>query len=149
RPIRFALLAAAPMAAVGAGLGAEFAEFRELRPLLRALFLSGVGLGVLATASALIGTRAGVAAFAAAVAAGVLTWAEAETVYVVLHSARGEAFEFDAFGAKPANALALVLIHATFLGAPTGMVAGAILQAASFLSGRRDAGRAPARGEAG
>jgi hypothetical protein len=58
---------------------------------------------------------------------GTSTWAAAEMLYVIIHGARGEAFEAERFGPQWAQALGLIGVHALFLGAPTGIVAGASL----------------------
>jgi hypothetical protein len=112
-----------------AGASAEWVDLRALRvPLL--MF---VGLGVLGIVYALVGTQTGVRPFLFAVATGVLTWAGAETVYCVLHAARGGTFELSAGGPQPVQALALIALHAAFLGVPTGAAAGLLLQAAGRL----------------
>ncbi|MBF6600240.1 MAG: hypothetical protein IVW36_06995 [Dehalococcoidia bacterium] len=112
----------APFAAVLAGIGAEFLDFRELR----LPFLLGVGLGVLATSYALFGTRAGGRRFALTTLIGMGTWGGAESLYAVLHVARGEAFQAPRFGPQATQALALIGVHALFLGLPTGAAAAAI-----------------------
>jgi hypothetical protein len=124
------LLWGAPVAAVLAGMAAEWLDFRALRyPLLLM-----VGLGVLATAHALTAGRAGWRPFVTAVLLGASTWGAAETLYVLLHVAQGERFDAPRFGAQATQALGLIGVHAAFLGLPTGVVAGAILQArARFL----------------
>jgi hypothetical protein len=117
-----------PLAAALAGIGAEFLDFRELR----VLFLAGVGLGVLATSYALFGARPGLPRAALTALAGLLTWAAAEAVYVVLHASRGELFSAERFGPQPVQALALIGVHALFLGLPTGIAAAAVIQAPAF-----------------
>jgi len=138
RSARDLLVFGAPAVALLAGVGAEWLDFRALR----VPFLVLAGLGVLATSYALAGTRPGVRPFLTAVAVGVLTWAAAEAVYYAIHVAGGGRFEFEAAGPQPSQALALVGVHALFLGAPTGAVAGLMLQGAGLLGLR---GRAEQR----
>jgi hypothetical protein len=131
------LIAGAPTVALAAGIAAQWLDFRALRePIL--LF---VGLGVLATAIALARGRGGWRAFAIALATGIATWAAAETLYVILHVALGERFDAPRFGAQWSQALGLIGVHALFLGAPTGAVAGLLLQipAVRRLGAREDA----------
>jgi len=118
-PVDRLMALAAPAAAVLAGLAAEWLDFRALRyPLLLM-----VGLGVLATALAVLPRTGGWRAAALTVAIGIATWAAAETLYVVLHAAQGERFEAERFGPQPAQALGLIAAHALFLGVPTGVAA--------------------------
>ena len=114
----------APLVAVLGGMAAEWLDFRELRiPLLLM-----VGFGVLATAHALVGARPGWRAFAVAMLVGVATWAAVESVYTVIHVARGEQFHADRFGPQWSQAIGLIAAHGLFLGAPTGAVAGVLPQ---------------------
>ncbi len=117
------LLLGAPLAALLAGIAAEWLDFRALRVPLLAM----VGLGVLATSYAISGTRAGVRPALTALITGVATWAAAETVYVGIHLARGEPFHAERFGPQPAQAVGLIAAHGLFLGAPTGLAAAALL----------------------
>jgi hypothetical protein len=126
------LVLGAPLVAVLAGLSAQWLDFRELRAPL--LFM--VGFGVLATAHTLLGLRRGWRAFALATLIGVATWAAAETVYAVVHVALGERFHAERFGPQWSQAIGLIAAHGVFLGAPTGLVAGAILQAAAWRRAR-------------
>jgi hypothetical protein len=126
------LVLGAPLVAVLAGLSAQWLDFRELRVPL--LFM--VGFGVLATAHAVVGLRRGWRAFGVATLVGVATWAAAETVYAVVHVALGERFHADRFGPQWSQAIGLIAAHGVFLGAPTGLVAGAILQAAAWRRAR-------------
>jgi hypothetical protein len=113
----------APVAALLVGLSAEWVDFRELRvPLLLV-----AGFGVLATAYAIHGTRTGWRPCARTALIGVTTWGAAQTLYVLLHLARGESFNAGRFGPQWSQALALIAAHAVFFGAPTGAVAGAML----------------------
>lgn len=128
---RQALWLAAPLVAVLAGLAAEFLDFRALRvPLLLM-----VGLGVLGTSYAATQGRPGVREFAIAVAIGAATWAAAESLYVVLHVAAGEAFEAERFGPQWAQALGLIGAHGLFLGVPTGIAAGVLLHLGALARG--------------
>jgi hypothetical protein len=127
------LLLAAPTAAVLTGLAAEYLDFRALRVPI----LLGVGFAVLPTAYALSGGRPGLRTFSIGVATGTATWAAAETVYVVIHAATGGTFSADRFGPQWAQALGLIAAHGVFLGVPTGIVAGLLLQLTRFR--RRDA----------
>lgn len=112
----------APFVAVAAGFAAEWLDFRALRyPLLLM-----VGLGVLATAVALLGPKRGLRPLALTVLLGMATWAAAETLYVLLHVAGGERFDAERFGPQWRQALGLIGVHALFLGAPTGVVAGIV-----------------------
>ena len=61
------------------------------------------------------------------IAAGIVTWAGAETLYVILHLVQGEPFEAERFGAQPAQAVGLIAAHGVFLGAPTGLAAALLL----------------------
>ena len=63
-------------------------------------------------------------------------WAAAETLYVVLHAAQGERFDAERFGPQWRQALGLIGVHAVVLGAPTGIVAGVLLQANAALRRR-------------
>jgi hypothetical protein len=128
----------APLAALLAGVGAEYLDFRELR----VLFLLGVGIGVLATSYALFGARPGARRATLTALVGVLAWGAAEAVYVVLHALRGELFLADRFGPQPVQAVALVGVHALFLGLPTGIAAAAVLQAPVLLARVRKHGTA-------
>ena len=113
------------------GMSAEWLDFRELRvPLLLM-----VGCGVLAAAYATTRGRTGVRPFFATVAAGAATWAAIEALYVVIHLAGGERFHAERFGPQWSQAIGLIAAHGVFLGAPTGLVAGGILQIAAW---RRD-----------
>ncbi|MDE3096035.1 MAG: hypothetical protein KGK07_08540 [Chloroflexota bacterium] len=127
RPSRAAavLVWGAPLAALLAGMGAEWLDFRALR----VPFLLVVGCGVLATSYALSGARAGGRRFALTVLVGMATWGAGEALYTVIHSARGEPFHAGRFGPQPAQALGLIGVHALFLGLPTGLVAAALLHA--------------------
>jgi len=114
------LLLGAPVAAVLAGVAAEWLDFRALRyPLLLV-----VAAGVLATALALFRRERAMRAFVATVVLGAATWAAAETLYVVIHTIRGEPFDAGRFGPQWAQALGLIGVHALFLGVPTGIAAG-------------------------
>jgi hypothetical protein len=125
----------APLAAVAAGLAAEWLDFRALRyPLLLM-----VAAGVLATAWSLFGRRADLAAMLRTVALGAGTWAAAEALYVVVHAALGGRFSFEAAGPQPAQAIALVGVHALFLGVPTGVVAAIALRCIGLLGRARSA----------
>ncbi len=136
-----ALLAGAPIAAVLAGLGAEFLDFRELR----VLFLLGVGFGVLSTSYALTGARPGWRTLGVAALVGVATWGGGEAIYTIVHASRGELFHADRFGSQPMQALGLIAAHGLFLGLPTGLAAGAMLQIPALrarLRERREEARA-------
>jgi hypothetical protein len=114
------LLLGAPVVAILAGVAAEWLDFRALRyPLLLM-----VAAGVLATAYALFGSERTVPAFVATLALGAATWAAAETLYVVIHTIRGEPFDAERFGPQWAQAMGLIGVHALFLGVPTGIAAG-------------------------
>jgi len=134
-PARWLVLGA-PVVAVLAGMAAEWLDFRALRvPLLLM-----VGFGVLATASRLVGARAGGTfataswrPFALAVLLGAATWAAAEGVYTIIHVVLGHQFHADRFGPQWSQAVGLIAAHGLFLGAPTGAVAGLMLQAPSLF----------------
>jgi hypothetical protein len=126
-----ALVFGAPLAALLLGLSAEWLDFRELRVPL--LFVAG--FGVLATAYAIDGTRTDVRPFARTVLAGFATWAGAQSVYAILHVARGESFDAGRFGPQWAQSVGLIAAHGLFLGVPTGIVAALMLHAAG--RGRR------------
>lgn len=129
----------APGVAVIAGVAAEWLDVRALRyPLLLV-----VGLGVLATAWALIGRRRDARTFALAVGIGFATWAAAETLYVIIHTVRGTPFEAERFGPQWAQALGLIAVHGAFLGAPTGLVAAVMLHAAPLWRRLRAPRRTP------
>jgi hypothetical protein len=126
---RLLLLSGAPAVAVLGGMAAEWLDFRALRvPLLLM-----VGAGVLATAYAVNGTRRGWRPFAATVLIGAATWAGAQTLYAIIHTASGERFHADSFGPQWSQAIALIAAHGAFLGAPTGAAAAVPL----WLSARR------------
>ena len=127
------LLLGAPAAAVVAGMAAQWLDFNALRYPLLLMVLAGVT----ATSYAITGGRAGVRAFASAVLVGVATWGAAETLYVIVHAALGQSFEAERFGAQWTQALGLIVVHALALGAPTGVVAGVVLQIAALARGRR------------
>ena len=114
-------------AAIVAGVAAEWLDFRALRYPILLIMLAGVT----ATAYAWTGGRGGWRPFVTAVAIGVAAWAAAETLYVVLHAAQGERFDAERFGPQWRQALGLIGVHAVVLGAPTGIVAAVLLQAAS------------------
>ncbi len=117
------LLFGAPVAAILAGVAAEWLDFRALRvPLLLV-----VGFGVLATAYSVSGARRGWRPFAATVLIGIATWAAAQSVYAMIHVAGGERFHADRFGPQWSQAIALIAAHGAFLGAPTGVAAATIL----------------------
>jgi hypothetical protein len=117
-------LAAAPLAAVAAGLGAEWLDFRELR----VVFLLGVAVGVLLTAWALFGRRGGARTFVLTAALGIATWASAEAIYTIIHPLLGEQFHASRFGPQWAQALGLIAAHGLFLGLPTGIAAALLLR---------------------
>ncbi len=119
------MLLAAPAVALLIGLSAEWLDFRALRAPLLLL----AGLGILATAYAIDGMRGGRAAFLRTAGIGFATWAAAQSLYVLLHVARGEAFDAGRFGPQWAQALGLIAAHGLFLGVPTGVVAALILRA--------------------
>jgi hypothetical protein len=126
-PDRRLLLLGAPVVAVLAGVAAEWLDFRALRvPLLLM-----VGFGVLATAYAANGGRRGWRPFVATVLIGAATWAAAQTVYAIIHTASGERFHADRFGPQWSQAIALVAAHGAFLGAPTGVAAAIMLWVAA------------------
>jgi hypothetical protein len=118
-----ALLLAAPVAGVLAGLAAEFLDFRALRWPLLLMVLAGVTV----TSHALVRSRGGWARLWMPVAVGVATWAGAEVLYVILHVVRGTPFESERFGPQPAQALGLIVSHGLLLGAPTGLAASLLL----------------------
>jgi hypothetical protein len=121
---RSPLLLAAPLVALAAGLSAQWLDFRALRvPLLLI-----VGFGVLAMASVLVRNRRGWPRIAVATLVGIGTWAAAETSYAIVHVALGEHFHASRFGSQPLQAVGLIVAHGVFLGAPTGLVAGLMLQ---------------------
>ena len=134
RPRVSPLLAGAPIAALLAGLGAEFVDFRELR----VLFLLGVGFGVLSTSYALTGARPGWRTLGIAALAGVATWGAGEALYTFIHASRGELFHADRFGSQPTQALGLIAAHGLFLGLPTGLAAGAMLHIPWLRARRRE-----------
>ena len=114
----------APLAALLAGMAAQWLDFQALRAPLLAL----VGCGVLATAIALTRGRRGWAVFGGAVALGFATWAGAQVVYSIIHVASGERFDAERFGAGQwSQGIGLILAHGVFLGLPTGAVAGLLL----------------------
>jgi hypothetical protein len=118
------LVFGAPIAALAAGLAAEWLDFRALRyPLLLI-----VGAGVLATAWSLFAVRPNVIALMLTVGMGAATWAAAETLYVVLHLALGGRFSFEAAGPQWAQAVLLIILHASLLGVPTGVAAALALR---------------------
>ena len=119
------------MAAVFAGVAAEWLDFRALRYPLLLLVLAGV----LATASAM--EPRGRRTLVRALIIGVATCAAAEMLYVIIHATRGEAFDAERFGPQWVQALGLIAVHALVLGAPTGIVAGALLWIRSRLWRRR------------
>lgn len=128
-PARSPLIFAAPAAAALAGMAAEWLDVGALRyPLLLV-----VGLGVLVTAWALLVSRRDARTFALTVALGMVTWAAAETLYVALHTMRGEPFDAERFGPQWAQALGLIGVHGIFLGAPTGIVAAILLHSGAVL----------------
>ncbi|MEX2225185.1 MAG: hypothetical protein WEB52_01900 [Dehalococcoidia bacterium] len=115
-------LLCAPLVAVLAGVAAEWLDVRALRyPLLLM-----VGGGVLATALALFGRDRGTRAFLLTVVLGAATWAAAETLYVIIHAARGGSFDAERFGPQWALAFGLIGVHALFLGVPTGLAAATL-----------------------
>ena len=123
------LVLGAPLVAVLVGMAAEWLDFRALRvPLLLM-----VGFGLLATAHRLIGARPGWRPFALAVLLGAATWAAAEATYTIIHVALGHQFHADRFGPQWSQAVGLIAAHGLVLGAPTGAVAGLMLQAPSLL----------------
>jgi len=125
-------VAAAPAAALLAGLAAEFLDFRALRyPLLLV-----AGAAVLATAFALFSRRDGLRPLLVTVLVGAATWGAAESLYVLLHLARGEAFDAPRFGAQWSQALGLIGVHALFLGVPTGIAAATLVAATRFVRRR-------------
>jgi hypothetical protein len=127
------LLLGAPLAALLAGLAAQWLDFNALRyPLL--LMVLG---GVTATAHALTGGRRGWRPFAVTVATGIATWAAAETLYVVIHAALGQPFDAERFGAQWSQALGLIAVHALALGAPTGICAAVLLQGVALVRARQ------------
>lgn len=117
------LLFAAPVAAIVAGMAAQWLDFRALRVPLLLL----VGFGVLTTALALAEGRRGWRTFVIAVGVGAAAWAGEQTVYVALHVALGEPFEAERFGPQWSQAIMLILAHGLFLGVPTGAFAGLLL----------------------
>jgi len=145
-----ALIFGAPVAAALAGVTAEWLDVRALRYPLLLMVLAGVA----ATAFAIESRGRDVAnasdpargrgqesgrgkplrqRVVRALIIGVSTWAAAEMLYVIIHAARGEAFEAERFGPQWAQALGLIGVHALFLGAPTGIVAGALLRVRARL----------------
>jgi hypothetical protein len=129
------LILGAPAAAIIAGVAAERVDFRAMRYPILLMMLAGV----VATAYALDwraaerGDRRAVpGAMLRSVLLGVVTWGAAQTLYFILHVALGERFDAPRFG-QPLQALGLIAAHALFLGAPTGLVAGAILNARTWL----------------
>ncbi|HEY8172276.1 MAG TPA: hypothetical protein VIH21_04250 [Dehalococcoidia bacterium] len=121
----------APTVALLAGLAAEWLDFRALRYPLLLL----VGLGVLSTALTLF-RRDGARPLLATVVLGAVTWAAAESLYVALHAARGEAFDAARFGPQWSQALGLIGVHGLFLGVPTGIAAALVLAASQRMRRR-------------
>jgi len=129
---RHALVLGAPLAALAAGMAAEWLDFRGLRvPLLLM-----VGVGVVATTSAVAGGRTGWRGFFIAVVTGIVTWALAQGVYSLIHVARGERFDAEQFGPQWLQAPALIAAHGIFLGLPTGVAAGAIVRVGAWARAR-------------
>lgn len=132
---RSLLIYGAPLAALLAGMAAEWLGFRALRlPLLLM-----VGFGVLATLLAAGRGQRGWPTFVAGVGIGFLTWAGAELVYAIIHLATGQRFDAGRFGPQWSQGVMLVLAHGLFLGAPTGVVAGLLAHAPGVrgLAGER------------
>lgn len=116
---------AAPVVAVLAGLAAEWLDFRALRVPL----LTMVGLGVLGTSYAVTRGRPGMPEFLVTIGLGGLTWAGAESVYALVHVARGEMFHLDAGGPQAVQAVALIAAHGVILGLPTGLAVAILVHA--------------------
>jgi hypothetical protein len=121
-PFNALLVYGAPVAAIAAGIAAEWLDFRALRYPLLAM----VGAGVLASSIAVTKRDGSGRAFVTTILLGIATWGMAETLYVALHTTRGEAFEAERFGPQWAQALGLIGVHALFLGAPTGLTAAIV-----------------------
>ena len=109
------------------GMAAEWLDFRALRVPLLIL----AGCGALAATWAITRGRVGMRPFLATVAAGAVTWAAIEGLYVVLHLASGERFHAERFGPQWSQAVLLVAAHGLFLGVPTGIVAALVLAASA------------------
>jgi hypothetical protein len=136
-------LYAAPVAAIIAGISAEWLDFRALRYPLLLMMLAAVVATRFAHEE--LARRRGDAprsapdAMLRAVLLGMITWGAAQTLYVILHVAQGERFDAPRFGPQPLQAIGLIAAHAIFLGVPTGLAAGAILQARAWLLRERAA----------
>jgi len=127
------LALAAPAAAALAGIAAEWLDFRALRWPILALMVAGAA----ATTGAVAGGRGGWRAFGIAVVTGVLAWALAQCVYVIIHVARGGVFDVSRGPeAQWAQALVLIAAHGVALGLPTGVAAGVLLQGFGVWQGR-------------
>jgi hypothetical protein len=113
----------APVAAVLAGMAAQWLDFRALRQPLLILVL----VGVVATTYVLADGRRGIRAFFIGFGVGFAAWAGEQLVYTSLHIASGERFTAEQFGPQWAQALVLIIAHATLLGLPTGAIAGLLL----------------------
>jgi len=135
------LMYAAPLAAVLAGCAAEWLDFRALRYPLLVMVLTGVtftGYTHDAFAHDRAESRRGgrFVGLSRTAVLGVVTWGAAETVYVLLHVLQGERFDVGRFGPQPVQALTLIAAHGVFLGAPTGIVAWALLEVGLALRRR-------------
>ena len=124
-----ALVWGVPLVATLAGISAEWLDFRALRYPLLLMVLAGV----VATAYALFAARGGIRAFVLTVLLGVVTWAAAETLYVIIHAASGQSFDAPRFGAQWSQALGLIAVHAGVLGTPTGLLAALLLRVPRLL----------------
>jgi hypothetical protein len=127
-------LAAAPLAAVAAGLAAEWLDFRALRYPLLVLVLAGVTATVFAVTWS--GSRSAMRDSLLAVGIGAATWGAAESLYVVIHALRGEPFDAEGFGPQWSQALGLIAVHAAVLGGPTGAVAALFLRLRTWWTAR-------------
>jgi hypothetical protein len=122
------LLLAAPIAAIIAGVSAEWLDFRALRYPLLLMVLAAVVATQCALDAQAPRSRSLSGSMLRTVLLGVFTWGAAQTIYVALHVLQGERFDAPRFGPQALQALGLIAAHALFLGAPTGFAAGVILQ---------------------
>lgn len=128
----FAAIVVAPLAGLGLGVWAEFADLNA--PLLFAVALPAIIVSALSAASLVRGLPGPLALLLAGVAVGTLTFALTEGTYLAIHFSRGGTVNFEGLGSQRAMALALLGIH-VMAGAAIGAGVGAGLAALS-MAGR-------------
>ncbi len=123
---------AAPIAALGIGVWAEFADLSP--PLLLAVAMPAMVVTLFSLA--MVFDLRPVAMIAAGAAVGLLTFAVAEGLFLSIHYARGGTLDFESIDSQAAMAAALFGIHVG-VGTAAGLALGVVGAVVAYAVGSR------------